>query len=373
MATASIRLYSQVDNEKCFTLQGLADKLEKQKSVKMDGHKVIGVCLMENVVLVEQDDKTLVLYDFQYYKDDDDIILDEAFSQDRIAEFDNWMRDELNDQPIGIKLGDTYLINADWHQAQGFSKVGALISFDCVSNLFGDDIKSCKIVHYTGDESFTRPKLNRESILKRMKEGFTPDRHTLSDLRNNPRQKAFTGITFHKSGNVLLKHGRNTYGIFGFDDGQYFGCELPAGVSPETCSEGLECLRPADVPITAMRQGEWFFMKVADEAPVHSVQLPSEVREALVMAMAPKTTHYDSQGRRREIKSKQEFVFYLPLDDVDSNQHTVTCERFAVGNDAFYAMNFSCTHLEHPTIKGNGWYKIVKNLAVRSVSAEGVD
>jgi hypothetical protein len=66
---------------------------------------------------------------------------------------------------------------------------------------------------------------------------------------------------------------------------------------------------------------------------------------------------------------------YLPIEDEDSNHHCVYTGDGRVGKDGvFYAQAPTLTHEEHDDLTpGNGWYRFVRNTAVRSFSEEGVD
>lgn len=186
---------------------------------------------------------------------------------------------------------------------------------------------------------------------------FLPDStipYTAAEKKLDPRQRKapMPGYSeasngWHRAATILLMRTRDKARyIVGFDDGQYFGCELKG--KPNTVDEAFKDLVPAVAHNKpgVDRQGEWFIVPVAERA------VPKNV---------PSFTGLT-----------------LPKEDRDSNSHEVVADdgEIRVSGMRIYARNFEIEHDQHPAIRGRlseQWYEIVRNTAVQSVSTEGVD
>lgn len=221
-----------------------------------------------------------------------------------------------------------------------------VVSFDCLSQFYNN-----------GDED-----TYNERIIKKLtsKELVVID-YTCSSVipftkrqlqANNP--KAPLGYTkvggeWHKSGHVLF-HDKvlNQYIIMGQDEGTYFGCELAR--KAVNVPDALESLIPREAKGKEyQRQGEWFCV------PVQQKEVP-ELSESIAT--------FDTIN--------------LPIDDPDSNLHTVNCTYSKYGriskNNRIFAFNPEVYHDEHKLLNmKKGWYAFYKNTAVRSFSQMGVD
>ena len=148
----------------------------------------------------------------------------------------------------------------------------------------------------------------------------------------------------HRAASMVLRF-RKKYYLLGFDEGSYFGVELPCKAI--TLYQAYECLIPKEARGKAwLRQGEWFAVPV---------KAPPEVGTILA----------------------RDWVV-LPLDHKGSNQHTVESSYgyLAIYKNEVYAKNFVVTHDDHDNLApedNSKWYKFVHNTAVRSVSVEDVD
>jgi hypothetical protein len=176
-----------------------------------------------------------------------------------------------------------------------------------------------------------------------------------------PPQPGFTMINYqgstrtaewHRTGTVLLTDGK-MYILMGRDGDQYFGVELPDACS--TIQDAQAMLVPEDAQ-GCQRQGEWFAV------PVPREEVPEKRDCALLFE-----TWKSSYGNNSEI--------YLPIEDDDSNHHSIFTSDGRVGKDGvFYAFCPTVCHDEHEELcPGDGWYRFVRNTAVRSFSEEGVD
>jgi hypothetical protein len=155
--------------------------------------------------------------------------------------------------------------------------------------------------------------------------------------------------SLHRSATILLRDMRKngkSY-LLGQDQGTYFGIELPG--HPKNVGAAFKMLTPKIARVKGVqRQGEWFAV------PVSKVPLDSEC-----------LTFSDGIGE-----------IVLPVDDEESNFHSLS-GVFKIGKDgAIYAKSWRLDHDQHNTIatpKSESWVVFVKNTAVRSVSMEGVD
>jgi len=151
------------------------------------------------------------------------------------------------------------------------------------------------------------------------------------------------GSQWHRPATVLLMD-TNTkiHYMMGQDDGQYFGVQL-AG-TPKSIANAFADLMPKEALNNAgvLRQGEWFAIPVTEkDVPQGFGEIPSMV---------------------------------LPKDSPKSNDHVLEAGEIRIGNGFAYARSFCMEHDQHRTMRGkSGWYKFMKNTAIKSVSVEGVD
>jgi hypothetical protein len=259
-------------------------------------------------------------------------------------------------------------------------KKHAVLSFEAVRLLWEvlDDsstenlLKDANVVHTTADEVVaTNKRISTKRIKELFEQGYsiningkTANKY-VEDLGDD---KHFSTIceyirnwnpNFHKAGMTLLQY-EDDYAIFGFDDGQYFGCLLPPECKPRTVTAALDCLKPKGLTGHYQRQGEWFVQRLDQDIKTWNCVGATFIGED-VRIEESKTTIKRLQG-------------CLPRDDTDSNCHEFTAAAVTYHEDGtFFFENLELTHNEHRTIKMEGWCKVIKNRAVRSVSAEGVD
>lgn len=152
---------------------------------------------------------------------------------------------------------------------------------------------------------------------------------------------------WHRSATVLLKHGKSTF-LFGVDEGSYFGSELAEPVT--TLKDAFTSLVPKTLRgKRVIRQGEWFMVKVPFK------QVP-ELHELIAYG------HSDGDSS-----------IVLPIEDIDSNFHTLTAFEIRISKDGVFADGPTLTHETHATKDLEGWYRFERNTAKRSVSQDGVD
>lgn len=164
------------------------------------------------------------------------------------------------------------------------------------------------------------------------------------------------GNRYHRAGSTVLRIQGKDY-LFGFDDGQYFGCELPRKV--EDINDAYLSLMPkaAKGKKGVQRQGEWFFV------PLPKSFRPPEIRDCVIVPLEQVA---------------------LPVEDEQSNKHIIECCGISSIHDcvfitrtkqgmSYFVTDVSIRHEQHPTIVLRSWHEIHKNLAVRSVSQDGVD
>lgn len=224
------------------------------------------------------------------------------------------------------------------------------VSFTCIARLLDIDVmnvgfminsREIEILDYTGDQSIKIPYKERRKF----------ENKDLSEINKfAPKGYSYNYIEqcWHMSSTVLFKH-EGVYYIIGQDEGSYFGCELSG--KPKTIEAAFEDLKPKQVCGVegVLRQGEWFLIPVKEtEVPDFSFNV---------------------------IRGYASIV--LPMESKESNEHNLCgdiCIDFKTGR--IFAQEIELWHEEHDGINTrltNGWYEIVRNTAVRSVSVQGVD
>lgn len=276
--------------------------------------------------------------------------------------------DSRNYPPSAVILPDGGLIlNADLEDSdygpymslvgiEGFENYPTL-SFQCLANFESKNPsnhtinKICKklkgvlkVVDFQPDHSI--PLTKREiNTYKRWDESF----HN-GPCPVPPPDKSYTivdnvdTVIWHKPASVVVTDTdtKQCY-LFGQDEGQYFGVELPVSVS--SVKEAFEVLVPKEAKGTDYhRQGEWFLV------PVSAKDVPDE-KDCIITI---------------------EEYFNLPRENPDSLFHVVTSHETRI-LDQIYSRNPNVTHDEHHDLCLKGWYTFHRNTAIRSVSVDGVD
>lgn len=232
------------------------------------------------------------------------------------------------------------LLDADESDDGNVSIDGAAgISFSCLESFFPTPrrrtfpvhlraiLKESKVIDFTNQEWSKSPK-----------PGFTK-----------------MGNQYHRAGSTVLRIQGKDY-LFGFDDGQYFGCELPRKV--KDIDDAFLSLTPkaAIGKKDVKRQGEWFFV------PLPKGFRPPEISESVI-------TPSDNDEIALPIETRQSNRHNIYKANIDSVRiiWTPTGMRY-------FVKDVSISHEQHPNVSiGSNWHEIHKNLAVRSVSQDGVD
>lgn len=237
-------------------------------------------------------------------------------------------------EEIGFVMGGKPVLNADNYYVANIDEGKyPLISFECVKQLWGEDV-DFKVVDFKEPDS--------KSIKKKDVEKYREMGYTVSDT-----------LYAHKAGGCLVKSG-NLYGLFGFDDDEYFGMELPAG-SPKSIEAAYKLIQPKEITAVSARQGEWYFQK-CDEPPFSPTQT----------VINPSIIQVDHE---RVISCQ----IYLTRKSEDSNIHKLSADKIIIDGNKYWADSPIMEHSQHPTVSLSGWHLIMENLAVKSVSTEGVD
>jgi len=179
---------------------------------------------------------------------------------------------------------------------------------------------------------------------------------TRKGKKTDPAPTGFTWVDgrWHRPSTVLVlvdTGKRKFHALIGQDDDQYFGVEL-AG-KPKTVTEAYRDLMPPDVQKAKFvyRQGEWFFI------PVKKQDFPKE----------PYAVDDSSK-------------LILPREDEQSNPHWLQYgARLDKDGNMWFYQPYKGTrevvfHDQHQALRvPQGYYRVYRNTAVRSVSVEGVD
>lgn len=241
------------------------------------------------------------------------------------------------------------------------------ISFACLAQMFNINSKG----------RFT-PYLRTSAVIKKIAAGdiqivdFTQDEHRpvskdiLAKLKDKkkkfvpkPPEFGFTLLRssnrearWHRAAWVCLKDREGNFYIMGQDEGSYFCSQLPkVDRKTLTCAEALRILVPKEATVDTPRQGEWFAVKVPEKA------IPA-LKDCLAFS-----------------ESDRDGQICLPVESSDSNRHELTGNYRIAKDGSIYASSFDVVHEEHVplAVTDDGWYKLVRNTARRSVSTQGVD
>jgi hypothetical protein len=162
---------------------------------------------------------------------------------------------------------------------------------------------------------------------------------------NRPVGFTLVGERWHRSATAVFKH-KNKSWLVGQDEGSYFGVVLKD--NPKTVDAAFTSLMPKEArgKKGVMRQGEWFAVPLGKD---------EEVPEC-----AWDVVQFTS--------------IILPKENNESNDHELSCGDGRLRGSEIFVHNFRLEHDQHAGIADqNGWYKIVRNTAERSVSVQGVD
>lgn len=167
---------------------------------------------------------------------------------------------------------------------------------------------------------------------------------------------------WHRSPEVLIRFkGKRTYDVlFGVDDDQYFGCELPKLC--DSIESAKACLVPEHIRNTEYdRQGEWFIVKseyTPEQLGYESIRINCN-NESFVMPL---------MGRNRTNESNDHV---LTADEICWVEDSLNINE---GRPILMFSDFQLDHNQHPTIScASNWYFALENMAVRSFSEDGVD
>jgi hypothetical protein len=191
-------------------------------------------------------------------------------------------------------------------------------------------VEALRVVHHTDD--FTVPR-------------WVPCKRDLGCWFQEHRET--DGKKYHKTedhflGETLFEHGGDLY-ISGLDRNEpprsrhFYVARLPLGCAAKTVDEGLISLRPAHVPETALRQGEWFFV-------------PTVQKTAGQMA------------RELSLKGplKNHVIKKISLDS-RPGRHMVS--QMITAQSRVFVSGF-VRDQEHATLKlPDGWYEVFRNLS----------
>jgi hypothetical protein len=244
---------------------------------------------------------------------------------------------EKNKKNIFIGNADDFL------DYSGYSSSKATVSVACVKRLF--DLKSISKQVYLVDFTEERTKNASKEEIRHAKDTGISSTTARYGHKNKGYSIINRGISYvwHMPSTVVLKYtnrNKTVYGLFGQDEGTYFGCILPGPV--KTVDEAFKILMPkCAINKEYIRQGEWFAIKVKK----------------------PNGPEYS------------DIEINLPVENGGENTHNLTACQAIISKDDLYVSKFSLTHPEHGTIldSKNNWYLIKRNTAVYSVSQEGVD
>ena len=221
-----------------------------------------------------------------------------------------------------------------------------VVSFSALAHMYDDDFSTVcarladgrlRLKDYSADERIPFTEEEKKQA-RRKKPDLTPPELGFVQVGNQ----------WHRSGFALLHDEADKLCLLaGQDEGSYFIVELPKKVN--SIADAMEALIPEEARVHgAVRQGEWFLV------PCDKEEVPSLNDTVLLI----------DHGS----------AAYLPLDDENSNHHTIETSDGRVGKDGYlYLKDPTLEHDEHQSVSIEGWCYVVKNTAVRSFSVSGVD
>lgn len=160
--------------------------------------------------------------------------------------------------------------------------------------------------------------------------------------------------TWHRPASVLFSF-KNEHWLMSIDEESYFGVVLAEEV--DNIPGAFLSLIPKEIrDQNPARQGEWFIVPVNEK-------------------IVPRPSQCLFTGVDNSIS--------LPVEHDDSNRHVVRGDFRVTKDGQLYATHFALTHYEADSDMetyehveksfNDGWYTFVRNTALRSVSAGGVD
>lgn len=293
----------------------------------------------------------------------------------RAIDYDLYQLNLSIDDPLAIRISNTWLTSGDENESQIIAdelpriSYGILLSLIersdqtsekiCSSNAgnrLAPHLRYLKLIDSTQDDrvlsahTFSREKFrslseyNRSNCHKMHKQGYS--------LVTNVNDYAW-----HRPASYLFAYGKNQnkrYFVMGQDESQYFGSELPAGVSPKNLAEAFRALQPPVVQSAKrfMRQGEWFAV------PVPESKIPDP--------FGPEILVHPTDG-----------CVTLPKDDESSANHVLSGDIRVTRDGHIYASNFEVSHSngdhQDMTADNDDWWEFHRNTAVTSYSDKGMD
>lgn len=229
----------------------------------------------------------------------------------------------INDEVVGVIQNKKLIENAD---TTSRPCNGPEVSFNCLQQFY------------------------TTSVVERMSKGkiklVDKTESTCKYVNKNPGMgytKIYDGA-WHKSGHIILHDKeKNLTMLFGQDENQYFGVELPKYAAK--VESALKMLMPKQaIGKSYMRQGEWFAV------PVNKKEVP-KIDSCLTTSGVT-----------------------LMLETEYSNKHNLDGE-IRIKDNVVFARKFRLMHNQHKTMTTDNdkWYAFYKNNAVRSFSEDGVD
>jgi hypothetical protein len=160
------------------------------------------------------------------------------------------------------------------------------------------------------------------------------------------------GYAWHRSGSLLFLHQGHTI-LLGVDEDAYFGVELAD--KAKTLEQAYESLIPKELrKLNCPRQGEWFAVEQKEGM---------KRDDPRVLAILGEDCGCAESG------------LALPIDNPDASLHLVAGTDVFVTKEGIPAHNPYVHHSddEHADMELRGWYRFVRNTAIRSFSEQGVD
>lgn len=149
----------------------------------------------------------------------------------------------------------------------------------------------------------------------------------------------------------------------------YFICQLPKPCI--TIEEAYSSLRPSDVPEGSLRQGEYFFVPCKDDTPF-SVPTLEMLAHKYVDKGILKACGYELNVDNTEFPKIFRLYSISSGTGYGSNRHVAQLYYKDPLNNVYVTGDI--TDPQHATISLEKWYRVYKNLSVRSLNtAGGVD
>ena len=338
-------------------------------------------------------------------------------------------RDMYDARICAVIVGNTIINNGDIWEGEVISPLSdysltinsygykfVTVSFDTIANLF--NLENGKVPREDNSFLTAEALIRKDIVLKDFAEETEQDlsaeqKKVFASIEKLQKREKMTDATEKKvedlyknlsipAGFTLLPNGKlhspatvivstkKETGLMGMDENSYFGVILPKRIT--TIADAYEVLIPEGAKGKPYdRQGEWFFVPVSVEEQklldeessrlhvpvINMVTLPLDSTESNphVISFYDDGCHYCDalnymDGASDDNLNKEKYrIMFNPTNFI---MRPIKGAKNTSLKFEMFARKFACYHSDHETIvkfKKDTWHKILRNTALRSVSA----